>query len=334
MRAFLICSLFVLGGCKGGSSGSNDDGQDPGTTDGGNPQDTGSSAGGGAGGAGGVGGSGGSRGGTGGNVPRDAGVDTAPGVAPDVAPIDCAGALFCENFDNYATVTTIADRQRFGPWQATLRTGATMVLDGTHTVSGSKALHVHVDSTVTSGGRLFAGSGPIFTAKATHLYGRMMMYINPNGTSVHWTFFGVNGPAEPGSPVSGIRAQYIMSSLPARGVNTYSFVYGLSAPGGYQDCSSRSTTAMPTGWACVSFEMDSVARKLRMYKDGAASPILSVDNQGRACVPPTPATSPWYGPVVSQLFVGAWSFHPMNAPLDVWIDDLVVDTKPVPCTAP
>ena len=33
------------------------------------------------------------------------------------------------------------------------------------------------------------------------------------------------------------------------------------------------------------------------------------------------------------LFVGAWSFHPLNAPLDVWIDDLVVDTKPVSCPA-
>ena len=45
---------------------------------------------------------------------------------------------------------------------------------------------------------------------------------------------------------------------------------------------------MPSAWACISFEMDSVARKLRMYKDGAVDPILSVDDHGKGCVAPTP----------------------------------------------
>lgn len=121
--------------------------------------------------------------------------------------------------------------------------------------------------------------------------------------------------------------------LPKSGVNTYSFVYGLQGSGsdGFHDCSSQSKTSMPSDWACISFEMDSVARKLRMYKDGAVDPILSVDDHGKGCVAPTPVDDPWYGPSITQLFVGAWSFHQMNAPLDVWIDDLVVDTKPVTC---
>ena len=118
-----------------------------------------------------------------------------------------------------------------------------------HKVSGSNALHVHIDNTVTAGGRLFAdGVQPIFASKPTHVYGRMMMYIDPNGTSIHWTFFGVNGNAEPSSPAVGRNAQYIMSSLPKNGVNTYSFVYGLQAMGtdGYHDCSSQSSTSMPS----------------------------------------------------------------------------------------
>jgi hypothetical protein len=212
-----------------------------------------------------------------------------------------------------------------------------MGLDGAHKISGANALHVHIDNAVTAGGRLFSdGMQPIFATKPTHVYGRMMMYIDPNGTSVHWTFFGVNGVAEPTSPAAGRNASYIMSSLPRSGVNTYSFVYGLQALGTdpYHDCSSQSMTPMPSAWACISFEMDSVARKLRMYKDGAATPILSVDDHGKGCVAPTVVTSPWYGPAITQLFVGAWSFHAMNAPLDVWIDDLVVDTKPVTCPPP
>ncbi len=261
----------------------------------------------------------------------EAGVDAAP-------PDPCGSALFCETFDSYggdSGVTSIADKQKFGPWLAALQMGATMDLDGTHTTSGPDALHVHIDNAVTAGGRLYAeGAQPIFATTPTHVYGRMMMYIDPNGTSIHWTFFGVDGMADPSSPAAGRSASYIMSSLPKNNVNTYSFVYGLSAMGtdGYHDCSSQSATSMPTAaWSCISFEMDSVARKLRMYKDGATTPILSVDDHGAACVAPTSTTSPWYGPAITDLFVGAWSFHPMNAPLDVWIDDLVVDTNPITC---
>jgi hypothetical protein len=298
------------------------------------------SATGGAGGlAGGTAGAAGAPNGGGGAAGSSAGADGfagtggTGGASKDV----CGDAPFCEKFDTYADVTSIADKQKFGPWHAALNTGASMNLDGAHKMSGSSALHVHIDNAVTAGGRLFAdGAQPLFANKPTHLYGRMQMYIDPNGTSVHWTFFGVNGMAEPGSPAVGRNASYILSSLPKQGVNTYSFVYGLSAMGadGYHDCSQQSATAMPSSWACISFELDSVARKLRMYKDGAATPILSIDDHGKGCVPPTNVADPWYGPAVTQLFIGAWSFHAMNAPLDVWLDDLVVDTKPLACPAP
>ncbi len=211
-----------------------------------------------------------------------------------------------------------------------------MGLDGAHKVSGSNALHVHIDNTVTAGGRLFAdGDQPIFANKPTHVYGRMMMYIDPNGTSVHWTFFGVNGDAEPSSPAVGRNASYIMSSLPKSGVNTYSFVYGLQA----QEATA-STTARPR------------ARRrcprvgLHLLRDGLGG-SQAAHVQGRRGGPdPVRRRSrqwlrrahvghlPWYGPAITQLFVGAWSFHAMNAPLDVWIDDLVVDTKPVACPSP
>lgn len=247
----------------------------------------------------------------------------------------CSSALFCEHFDTYAAVTSIKDGQTFGPWHAALAAGATMSLDGTHKLSGTSALHVHIDNGVTAGGRLFSdGAQPIFASKPTHVYGRMKMYIDPNGTSIHWTFFGVNGNAEQSSPATGRNASYILSSLPKNNLNTYSFVYGLEAKDadGFHDCSSQSNVAMPSAWACVAFDLDSVTRKLRMYKDDSAAPILSLDDHGTACVPPTDVASPWYGPAITQLYAGAWSFHPMNAPLDVWIDDLVVDTKPVACT--
>ncbi len=320
--ASLICGVIALASCGGGGTTGTSTATGASSSGLGGSSATSTSAS--------AGGNGGTAG-TGGNGGADAGVDAGP-IDP------CDTALFCEKFDTYPDVKAIADSQKLGPWHAALKPGATMSLDGTHAISGSNALHVHIDDTVTAGGRLFAdGAQPIFANKPTHVYGRMMMYIaDPNGTSIHWTFFGVSGDAEPSSPAVGRNASYIMSSLPKNGVNTYSFVYGLEGQGndGFHDCSSQSATSMPSAWACISFEMDSVARKLRMYKDGAVDPILSVDDHGNGCVPPTSKDSPWYGPAVSQLFVGAWSFHAMNAPLDVWIDDLVVDDKPVTCPAP
>ena len=268
----------------------------------------------------------------------DAGPATVVDAGTDAGVDPCGSALFCDKFEGYPSVTAIANAQKLGPWHAELSAGATMVLDGTHTTSGASALHVHIDQGKTSGGRLLAdGDQPIFAGTPTHLYGRMMMYIDPNGTSINWTFFGVNGKVAPGSAEAGRTATYAFSSLPVSNANSYAFVYGLSPTGdamndsAFHDCYDHSTTPMPSAWACVAFEIDSAARKLRMYKDGAAAPILSMDDHGQGCVAPTVGTSPWYGPIVTQLYTGARSFHDMDAPLDVWIDDLVVDTKSISC---
>ncbi|MEO8797859.1 MAG: hypothetical protein ABI551_08240, partial [Polyangiaceae bacterium] len=58
-----------------------------------------------------------------GATPHDAGADATP--SKDAGPPDpCGAALFCETFDGYGGVTTIADKQKFGPWTASLKTGA------------------------------------------------------------------------------------------------------------------------------------------------------------------------------------------------------------------
>ncbi|MGE0785106.1 MAG: hypothetical protein AB7S26_05410 [Sandaracinaceae bacterium] len=260
----------------------------------------------------------------------DAATDPDAGT-PDAGPPPCPTGALCESFDDY-TETAITDGQTFGPWRATVRDpGAAMDLDGTHTTSGAHALHVRIEQGVTAGGRLFARDAvPLIAAHPTHLYGRMQMYVDPGGTSVHWTFFGEQGPADSTSPAAGRPASYIMSALLSSGMNRFSFVDGLSGGANYQDCWNRSSADIEVGrWMCVTFEMDSVARHLVMGLDGTQ--IAQVDETGQGCVSPTPGTSPWYGPEVDAIFVGAWSFHDMDAPLEVWIDDLVVDTSPVAC---
>lgn len=65
--------------------------------------------------------------------PSDVATDAPAEAAADTAPKDfCGSALFCENFDSYSAVSTITGGQKFGPWSAELKTGATMKLDGVH----------------------------------------------------------------------------------------------------------------------------------------------------------------------------------------------------------
>ncbi|MFO0683609.1 MAG: hypothetical protein U0234_16240 [Sandaracinus sp.] len=262
-------------------------------------------------------------------APRDGGLD-AP-AAPDAWASPCPAGALCDSFEGYG-VGALADGDVLGFWTASLATpGATMELDGVHVTNGVRALHVHVDQGVTAGGRIYADPGaPVLASHATHVYGRLRMYVDPSGTSVHWTFAGVEGDAEPSAPLAGNYAAYILSSLPRDGMNTFSFVDGLSGGAAYQDCWNQSATHMPVArWACVSFELDSIARHLSMSLDGTE--IMTVDDTGQGCVDPVAGDSLWYGPIVDRFFVGAWSFHDMDAPLDVWIDDVVLDDQPVDC---
>lgn len=268
-------------------------------------------------------------------VDVDAATDAGSDGGADAGPPDpCETALFCETFEDY-DVGALSDGQRFGPWQAAVGMGGSALgIDDTRAVSGSRALHAHVEVGERQGGRLYArGAHPLFEGGPTHLYGRMRMYLQPDGASVHWTYFGATGPAVASSPVAGRRATYLMSALGTE--NRHSFVYGLqSGDTGepYRDCWRQGPERIADGrWSCVAFEMDSEARILRSWIDTTDAPTVMVEHTGSGCVGDVPGDTPWYGPSVSELYVGAWSFHPMNEDLDVWIDDLIVDTSPVPC---
>lgn len=273
---------------------------------------------------------------------RDMSADADGGEEPDAAvtedagsdlgaPDPCAGDALCEDFESYADRTAVGDGDRFGPWRAVHRGGGAFDLDETRAVSGSHSLHVRIGDGDREGGRLFTdGDIPILAGGPTELHGRMMMYVGDNGHSVHWTWAGVLGPTMDGTPVAGLRSTYLFSSLRQDDANQFSsVVYINSDPA--QDCWNRSDTPIPSGeWMCLQWSVDSEGRHIEVSRDGA-SPFLVVDETGQGCVGDVANDSPWYGPVIDQLYVGTWSFHPMTGPLEVWIDDVVVDTEPVAC---
>jgi hypothetical protein len=273
---------------------------------------------------------GGSDAGTSDSGTPDAGVDAG---TPDAGPADagdvCASAKLCETFEGY-DAGPLSDGNTFGPWRVNVQdSSGSANIDTTRAVSGTRALHVHIDQNASSGAQIRTQAAPLFAQTRQQLYGRFMMYLGPDGTSIHWTMFGASGIVPAGTTSAGANATYLFSAFDnGSGKNEFSEVYGNSST--QQDCYHGSSLLMPVNqWACVAFSVDAPNRQYRFWLNGIAHPELSINDRGDGCV--NQANQSWWGPDFDEFYMGALSFHPMSGPLDLWIDDLVVDTNPVAC---
>jgi hypothetical protein len=259
----------------------------------------------------------------------DSGVPDAGIDAGMDSGFSCGTALLCETFDEY-DAGALTNGATLGPWKVNIQdSSASADVSTMRSTSGAQAFHVHIDQNASSGAQLKTrASIPLFASTRTQLYGRFMMYLGPDGTSIHWTMWGASGTVPQGTTSAGATATYLFSAFNLNNVNEFSEVYGNSITG--QDCYHGSNVLMPVNdWACVSFSVDSAAIQYRMSVDGGVIPSMSLDTMGDGCV--NQANQSWWGPLFDQFYIGALSFHPMTGPLDLWIDDLIVDTQPVGC---
>jgi hypothetical protein len=250
-------------------------------------------------------------------------IDAPPGVV-------CGSQLLCENFEAL-TAGALANNQMLGGFRAEVQAPGTLAIDSTRAYSGTLSLKAHIDGAAQGGGRLWAQNGTLFAQTRRHLYGRFMMWNSNDSNSIHWTIFGASGvvPANSG-PSSGHTTTYLFSA--AEDKKFMAVFYDNQTQ---QDCWHHATELVPVAatadhWTCVAFEADADAIHYRMSLDGRAITSFSVDNTGDGCLN-APGTTPWYGPAFDRFYLGALSFHDMSGPLDVWFDDLVVDTQPVEC---
>jgi hypothetical protein len=265
-------------------------------------------------------------------------------AAVDAAPIDddaaidasidaprgtvCAGQPLCETFEALPA-GNLAHNATIGGFRADVQTGGTLAIDTTRAYSGTHALKAHITGGGSGGGRLWARNGALFAPTRRHLFGRFMMWSEREANSVHWTLFGASGVV-PAGPSAGHTATYLFSA--AEDKKFMAVFYDNQTQ---QDCWHHSQQLVPVAaptdhWTCVAFEADADAIRYRMSLDGTPVTSFSVDTTGDGCLN-APATTPWYGPSFDQFYLGAMSFHPMSGPLDVWFDDLVIDTTPVMC---
>jgi hypothetical protein len=240
--------------------------------------------------------------------------------APDTGGggFDCAGAIFCDDFESYTTGDAPG-----GPWTAS-ENGGSVSVDETRAVSGARALRFTTDDASSSYRRAFAvlDGAPVFPAASTEMYGRMRVWLvaTPEG-SVHWT----NIQAEGDVTGMGFRALYryggqhdgrIMANYETQGVST--------------DCWDHSATVMPTGrWACFEWHYATAGDEMDLWVDGTALDDVSIRGMGEGCGGHDTGDH-WYAPVFDQLAVG-WEHYQATSSREMWIDDLAIDDARIGC---
>jgi hypothetical protein len=262
-------------------------------------------------------------------VGSDSGVGIPDAGSPDAGAIFCNGQKLCDNFESYAA-SDLTNGMTLGPWRVVLDTLGTASIDSSRSFSGTHSLKVHINNGTGGGAQLRTQSNKIFSPARPQLYGKFRMYMTPtSGHSVHWTMFGAAGIVQPPVPISGHHVTYLFSAFTENMKNVFSNVFYDDQT--RQDCYHNSKVEIPLGrWACVAFSVDGPGIKYRGFLDGQPVPTWSIDTTGDGCLNAA-QDAPWYGPSFDEFYVGALSFHKMSAALDMWIDDVVLDTNPVNC---
>lgn len=257
----------------------------------------------------------------------DADVAEASGAdaLSDGAPTGCAG-LFCEDFEDGALAAA--------KWLVTSgvnhvddATPPTVVEEG-RAAHGRFAAHFHGKGNVANDD-VFIVTKTLPPALATHHFGRLYFYVSTKPTSGH-TMWVVGGSA-------GMSANPKLRDFEVATIN-----------GGWQLCfdqfgmsPSGEEVFYPQGtvpvakWTCLEWELDDQPDSDTLWIDGKAMGTLDdrhVDYPpGHA--PGTPLfdgkSAALIGGFTTYSF-GFYDWHP-NADFDLYLDDLVLDTKRVGC---
>jgi hypothetical protein len=283
-------------------------------------------------------------------------------AAERIDPFLCPGRLFCDGFDQ-DTVGQVPGP----PWIAQTENGR-VVIDGTHAYSGKSAVKVSTDAGLHKQATIAVRGAPLFPVKDNALYGRMMVYVDvmPTGTA-HW-FIATASGSLPGYPGAG--AFYAFTGWPENGSDiptllaTYD-TYGLHCdsaeynadycqrtdnqpgpktfgihcdgqplgcyPGPVTDCGKHSVQQMPEKqWVCAEWYFNGNSNTLNFWVNGQDVKDMDVVNKGQYCVQ-NDLKGVWLGPVFDRLSVGWTNHHPDSGARQVWIDDVVVDSKRIGC---
>jgi hypothetical protein len=234
-------------------------------------------------------------------------------------PAACAHS-FCDGFENGTTIP--------GHYSRNLSAGNTVVVDASKAHSGTQALHIQAksaDAFLSLRLNSFISKTP-----RVSVYLRMMVWLtNPPGGTGHWDMMGISGTVGPAD-------DRLLSAVTFGGFGDRAKLLYVGTPrsGPLVDCSKSSglQPIPPARWACVELKADAGSTPNYSVKvNGSEIPgfSFSANNAGSNCVGGVGGT--WFVPDASVARIGWRHVHAQDRPIEAWIDDVVVDTKPIGC---
>jgi hypothetical protein len=256
-----------------------------------------------------------------------AGVDATADAAAELGTAaGCpAGALLCDDFEKYTTPAELTSA-----WKPTASGGATITVDATKTWKGAKSLHIK-GAAGTPSAVIVKEGAPLFPIPGNVMFGRVMLWLTGTpGGNYHWNSIQAAGVI----PTSTQWGKYGWGGQAGKVLAGYT-VRRDAAGGVLIDCSKPSAMAFPAQkWVCVEWGFDGTKNEMHMWFDGQLLADADIVGTGTRCVAGGDLGKPWAAPVFSNLTIGWQQYQASSGPLELWLDDLVVDKARVGCPAP
>ncbi len=240
----------------------------------------------------------------------DASQDVGQGGDGPPGPSDCVG-LFCEDFESGKIDPAIWDTETFG--------GQTVSVQSTTVAHGQFAAQFHANPNLVSYDFIITKSAP--AALIGHFFGRAYFRIAPKPPTEHMEFFFAGTTGFP-------NLKYIEV---ASGGAAWQLTYvdlkvaagqAASSPGTQEEYSGGGTIPVQT-WACLEWEVNDTPDQETVYVNGTEDvsfPSITLDGVSSGLV----------GGFAAFGF-GYYAWHPAADPIDIYYDDIVLDTKRVGC---
>lgn len=206
-----------------------------------------------------------------------------------------AGVLLCESFENGLDSAV---------WTPLIDGTGTAVVDGLHAFRGAKALHIDVTGT---GHKAAISETKTFPIANNILYARMFVWFDSFTTQAHFTM------AEAPQTAAGAWIRF----------GGQGGKYGVGTDHGASgDWLQQDTAPVPTKqWTCIEFELESDTNEFHVWQDDVERTALNVGAKQHAGFVMPPFTSLWFG----------WQTYSNQAPGELWIDEIAIDSKPIGC---
>jgi len=207
-----------------------------------------------------------------------------------------AGAPLCETFENGLDTAL---------WSTTQVGDASIAVDAIHAARGAKALHVKTTAGV---GHSFITERRTFPAVGNDLYVRMFVWFEDDiTTSGHFTL------AEGAGTGNGALVRF--------GGQFMEFGVG-SDLGASGDWTDHDNVIIPSKkWLCVEFQFQGSSNAFHVWSEDVPRTALDTGASRHNGFVMPQFTSLWFG----------WWMYNATEPQDLWIDEIVVDYKPIGC---